>query len=145
MRNWPSCASTLNLGKLQSRQQGRGINHWSNQANNAHRSDPDIRTLDVERQKLNDAWIQFRHILPPNASIESARRPADFEDVVNVMKGIEDEWQQKREKGAWGITKKYLRRVGSTINSHSTLLKVLPSDSQYASIFCGTLQTLLKV
>lgn len=106
--------------------------------------DAEIRKLDVERQKLNDAWIQFRHTLPPDARVELARRPAEFADVVNVMKMIEEEWQQKKEKGAWGSTKKYLRRVSSTMNSHSTLLKVLPADSQYASIFCGTLQTLIK-
>ena len=101
--------------------------------------------LDVERQKLNNTWTQFREFLPPDARAELARRPANFEDVVNMMKGIEDEWQQKREKGTWGITKKYLRRVGTTINSHSTLLKVLPADSHYVSIFCGTVQTLIKV
>ncbi len=74
-----------------------------------------------------------------------ARRPVEFGDVVNVMKGIENEWQQKKEQGAWGSTKKYLRRVSSTIHSHSTLLQILPADSQYASIFCGTVQTLIKV
>ena len=73
------------------------------------------------------------------------RRSVDFEDVVSVMKGLENQWQQKKDRGTWGSTKKCLRRVCGAIDSHSTLLKVLPADSQYASVFCGTLQTLIKV
>lgn len=99
----------------------------------------------MERQKLDDAWSQFQNTLPLDARVETIGRPAEFEDVVNVVKGIETEWQQKKEKGAWGSTKKYLRRISGTIHSHSTLLKILPADSQYASIFCGTLLTLIKV
>lgn len=61
------------------------------------------------------------------------------------MEGIENEWQQKKEKGAWGSTKQYLRRVSNTIHSHKTLLQILPADSHYVSIFCGSIQTLIKV
>ena len=143
MRNWPNCASTSSLGRLRSGQQSR--DQLRSEADNFDRSDPDIRKLDVERQRLDDAWTQFRHILPPDARVELARRPVEFQDVVSVMKGIENEWQQKKEKGAWGSTKKYFRRVSNTLHSHSTLLQVLPADSQYASIFCGTLQSLIKV
>ena len=143
LRSWPNYAGISSHGKLRSRPLSR--NRWQSQADLSDRSDPDIRKLDVERQKLNDAWTQFCHILPPDARVELARRPADFDDIVNVMKGIENDWQEKKEKGSWGSTKKYIRRVSSTIHSHSTLLKILPADSQYASIFCGTLQTLIKV
>ena len=110
-----------------------------------NRSDPEIRKLEVESQKLDDAWTKFRDILPPSARLELARPPAHFENVVSVMEGIENEWQQKKEKGAWGSTKKYLRRVSSTIHSHKTLLQILPADSHYISIFCGTIETLIKV
>lgn len=110
-----------------------------------NRSDPEIRKLDVESQKLDDAWTKFRDILPPSARLELARSPAHFENIVSVMEGIENEWQQKKEKGAWGSTKQYLRRVSNTIHSHKTLLQVLPADSQYVSIFCGAIQTLIKV
>ena len=143
MKNLPNCASSSSLWKSLSKL--RIWDLWGSQADNSARSDPEIRKLDIEGQKLDDAWTRFRDILPPDARIDLAKRPAAFEDVINVMKGIEHEWQQKKERGAWGSTKKYLRRVSGTIHSHSTLLKILPADSQYASIFCGTLLTLIKV
>ena len=111
----------------------------------SHSRDPEIARLDVEGNTLSDAWAQFRDKLPLDAQIEFAQRPQTFEDVITVVQEIEGKWQQKKQKGAWGRTRTCFRRVCTMLESHSNLLEILPSNSQYASIFCGTLQTLIKV
>ena len=99
----------------------------------------------MEREKLENAWTHFRDALPNDAKVEAVNRPVNFADIIKLMNNIEKEWQGKKGKGAWGSTKRYCRRVCGNINSHSTLFKVLPAESQYASVFCGTLQTLIKI
>ncbi|KAL6721677.1 hypothetical protein ACLMJK_000781 [Lecanora helva] len=106
--------------------------------------DPEIQKLDIQGNALSQAWDQFKAKLPPEEQIEFAKRPQNFQDVINVVGKVEEAWQQKKKKGVFGHTKRYFRRICTVINSHSTLLEMLPSSSQYVSIFCGTLQTLIK-
>jgi hypothetical protein len=40
---------------------------------------------------------------------------------------------------------KSLRRMLKTMNAHKTVLQMIPSQENYASIICGVVQTFLKV
>jgi hypothetical protein len=40
---------------------------------------------------------------------------------------------------------KSLRRMLKTMNAHKTVLQIIPSQENYASIICGVVQTFLKV
>lgn len=111
----------------------------------SHDSDPDMKTLDDQGSALNEAWTQFKAKLPPEDQIDFSKGPQNFEHVIKIIQKVEDDWQRKKKKGFMGLTKIRFRKVCTTLASHSTLLEVLPSGSQYASVFCGTLQTLIKV
>lgn len=108
-------------------------------------SEPRIAILDVESNELTKAWALFREKLPSDQQIQFAERPQEIEDVLNLVRQIENESQVKRQKGMSGRTKAFFRRMCSALGSHSNLLDILPSSSHYASIFCGTLQTLIQV
>jgi hypothetical protein len=39
----------------------------------------------------------------------------------------------------------YLDSIFSTLDAHSNLFSILPSQSQYFSVFCGVVKVLIKV
>ena len=108
-------------------------------------SDPKTRSLDIEGNELNKAWGKFRNTLPLEEQVQFEKRAQTVADVINVVENVEREWRYKKRKGFSGQAKTYFRKICNTLGSHSTLLELLPSGSQYASVFCGTLQTLIKV
>ena len=114
-------------------------------ATNLSVSDPKIRSLDIEGNELNRAWERFRNTLPLEERVQFEKRAQTVADVINVVENVERVWRQKKRTGFFGKTKTYFRKICNTLGSHSTLLELLPSGSQYASVFCGTLQTLIKV
>ena len=107
--------------------------------------DSEISKLDVESEALKGAWVQFKNVLPNDNQVELEHKPATVEDVIGVVRQIETNWQKRKQTGVWGKTKTCLRGVCNVMKAHSTLLELLPSESQYASVFCGTLKTLIQV
>lgn len=108
-------------------------------------SDPKIRSLDIEGNQLNKAWDNFRNTLPLEDRVQFEKRAQTVADVINLVEDVERVWRHKKRKGFSGQAKTCFRKICNTLGSHSTLLELLPSGSQYASVFCGTLQTLIKV
>lgn len=111
----------------------------------SHFREPEIAKLDEARNALLNAWAQLREKLPAEQQAQIAQRPLQVEDVVNVVRKIEKNWQLERQKGIFGRMKGHLHRLCSGLASHSNLLQLLPSSSEYTSVFCGTLQTLIQV
>ena len=107
--------------------------------------EPEIAKLDVESNELTKAWALLREKLPCDLQLKFAQRPQEIEDVFGLVRQIENEWQAEKGKGVSGRTKTSFRKMCSVLGSHSNLLSILPSSSQYASVFCGTLQTLIQV
>ena len=87
----------------------------------------------------------LRNTLPLEERVQFEKREQTIADVINVVENVESEWRYKKRKGFSGQTKTCFRKICNTLGSHSTLLELLPSGSQYASVFCGTLQTVIKV
>ena len=107
--------------------------------------EPEIARLDVESNELTKAWALLREKLPSDLQFKFAQRPQGIEDVFSLVRQIENEWQAEKRKGVSGRTKTSFRKMCSVLGSHSNLLGILPSSSHYASVFCGTLQTLIQV
>ncbi|KAL9594655.1 MAG: hypothetical protein Q9219_006916 [cf. Caloplaca sp. 3 TL-2023] len=106
--------------------------------------EPEIAKLDVESNELAKAWALLRERLPSDQRVRFAERPQDIEDVLDLVRRMENDWQVEKQKGVSGRTKAFFRRMCSRLGSHSNMLNILPSSSHYASIFCGTLQTLIQ-
>ena len=75
----------------------------------------------------------------PNASI------ASWDDVRKVVEGMQFRWEQKQQDGKFRKALKGLRKFGNTVQNHSSALKMLPTNNEYVSLFCGALVTVLKV
>ncbi|KAG8525528.1 uncharacterized protein KY384_009172 [Bacidia gigantensis] len=104
----------------------------------------EIKALDIAKGELLRAWRQLNQKLPTDQQVQFAKRAPDINDVILVVRKIEENWQQEKAKGKFGRLKISFRKVCSGLGSHSAMLDVLPSSSQYVSVFCGSLQTLIQ-
>lgn len=55
------------------------------------------------------------------------------------------EWRKKRQAGHLGKAKILFHSFCGTLDSHSSLLKLLPEGNEYVAIFAGTLNAIIKV
>lgn len=62
-----------------------------------------------------------------------------------MVTSITTEWQSKRRQGRIGKAKDYFHKFCGTLESHSTLLKLLPESNEYVAIFAGSLNAIIKV
>jgi len=73
----------------------------------------------------------------------SGRKP-NLEDVTAAVRGVEQKWKEK-DRILGGKPQKLFRSFANSLQGHSNLLQMLPSQNQYLSIFCGALTTLIEV
>lgn len=65
--------------------------------------------------------------------------------VTNMVTEVTSEWQAKRQEGRLGKAKRLFHQFCGTLDSHSSLLKLLPEGNEYVAIFAGTLNAIIKV
>lgn len=66
-------------------------------------------------------------------------------DVITMVTEVTSEWQTKRHEGRVGKTKRLFHKFCGTLDSHSSLMKLLPEGNEYVAIFAGTLNAIIKV
>ena len=71
-------------------------------------------------------------------------RPVEYKDIEKSVKDAQEHWRSINRLGD-GRPQKYFHSFCSSLNDHSNLLKILPEQNQYLSIFCGVTNTLIKV
>lgn len=54
-------------------------------------------------------------------------------------------WRSKREKGRRGKAMKLFHSFCSSLDSHKSLMKLLPEGNAYVSVFMGSLGAIIKV
>ena len=74
---------------------------------------------------------------------QSGRKP-DIDDIVAAVRGVEQKWKEQ-DRLFGGKPQKLFRSFCNSLQGHSNMLQMLPSQNQYLSIFCGALTTLLEV
>lgn len=100
--------------------------------------------LNGHATKLFDAWQAFQQRLPIEEQNELNNRNPDWEDIRMVIGRVQAPWRAKNE-GTNGTAISPMRDVLDTIHVHQTFLRILPESNNYASVFCGSLQVLIKV
>ena len=74
---------------------------------------------------------------------QSGRKPT-LEDVTAAVRGVEQKWKEK-DRILGGKPQKLFRSFANSLQGHSNMLQMLPSQNQYLSIFCGALTSLIEV
>jgi len=101
-----------------------------------------------EYELLKEAWAAFSEASQDKKSATYAKKanPLEWRKDVTID-DLKDSVRLAANKldESHGKTRRYFDKFCSSLSSHSTILEVLPNQSQYLSIFCGTVKTLLKV
>lgn len=75
----------------------------------------------------------------------SPQKIESWEDVTSVVESIMGRLQQKKETEKFRRATKHFRTFCNTVKSHSTALKMLPTNNEYVQIFYGALVTVIQV
>ena len=105
-------------------------------------------TIAIEYDLLKKAWESFLDTSQGNRSTSYTKKATSLEwSENNTIKGLRDSVLAAADKldKSHGKTREHFHKFCSNLSSHSAILEVLPNQSQYLSIFCGVVKTLLKV
>jgi hypothetical protein len=105
-------------------------------------------TIAIEYDLLKEAWESFSDGSQGKKSMGDTKKAAALEWTENnTIEGLRDIVLAAAENldESHGKTRQYFDKFCSNLSSHSAILEVLPNQSQYLSIFCGVVKTLLKV
>ncbi len=133
------------------------------------RRNPDNADLDNQAKILEQQWKSFSHFLETESEEETAKRnrkfwkkktdgatsvrwqvegqsgqPPGLGDVIAAVRSVEQKWKEK-DRFIGGKPQKLFRSFCNSLQGHSNMLQMLPSQNQYLSIFCGALTSLLEV
>jgi hypothetical protein len=112
-------------------------------------SNEEAATLAVESTRLNAEWEKFIQTqdAKKKGSAWGGTRPAAGTVTIKNLKDIVTqagkEWETK-DRFAGGKAQKYFHKFCGTLNAHSNLLDMLPNQSEYCSIFCGSIKALVQ-
>lgn len=121
-------------------------NSAGRQSNKVSARNPALVDLDVEWHELVQTWKTFARYLPPEDQIEWEERPQTVQDVQALVRNIQSFWMNCPRQRIFSRSMTLCDRFLPTIEIHAALLTVLPgSETYYAPLFYGTLQTVLKV
>lgn len=101
--------------------------------------------IDVESKKLRDQWLIFEQQSPSEERLDLSCDEPTAQGIVKMVEGMRRAWAAKRSKGFMGKALEQFHRFCHTLDSHSTLITLLPQGNEYVSLFTGSLNAIIKV
>ncbi|KAL4894972.1 hypothetical protein BDV59DRAFT_174226 [Aspergillus ambiguus] len=117
---------------------------FENQELNQDDRDPLMEAISVESTKLREKWLIFRNNCPKEDRLDLSKSEPTTEGVFDMVNEMMVSWGAKREKGRRGRAIKLFHNFCCKLDSHSSLMKLLPEGNVYVSVFSGTLGAIIK-
>ncbi|KFX93903.1 hypothetical protein O988_06577 [Pseudogymnoascus sp. VKM F-3808] len=108
-----------------------------------HGADPTTKQLKEQAVLLSHAWKVFRATIPKSDQEVFEGRIPSIEGLVGMVNTVARNWENKRATSKSGKYMKYFTAFCRTLDAHSNMLEILPSGSEYVSLFTGTLKTII--
>lgn len=106
---------------------------------------PITKIIMVEGERLRNKWQDFRCNCTDGDRLDLDAYEPTMESVFGLVQDVQRTWESKRRGGFGGKIAQSFQSICGTLDSHSSMLKVLPDGNEYVSIFTGTLMTVIKV
>jgi hypothetical protein len=103
------------------------------------------RAISVESIRLREKWLKFRQSCSKEDKLDLTTFEPTVDSIVNMVNDMDIMWQEKIKHGTKRKAMGHFHKFCGTLNSHSSLLKLLPDGNIYVSIFTGTLNAVIKV
>ncbi|KAI7772941.1 hypothetical protein LA080_012971 [Diaporthe eres] len=97
-----------------------------------------------ESATMAQKFHEFYQTFPKHERVELAQFTPTVEGVVDQVTKIHLKSEEKRKSGFAGKTKMLFHKFCGTINSHKSLLGILPEGNDYISIFTGVLHVVIQ-
>jgi len=107
--------------------------------------DPTTKMLKERAVLLSHAWKVFRQNIPKSEQEEVDNQVPSVDGLIGMVDKVARGWQNKRNASKAGKYIGYFTRFCETLNSHSSMLEILPDGNEYVSLFTGTLKTIINV
>lgn len=99
----------------------------------------------IESVKLREKWGVFQNNCSKEDRLDLTKSEPTIEGVVDLVQEMMTNWASKREKGRRGKALKLFHAFCSKLDSHSSLMRLLPEGNEYVSVFTGALGAIIKV
>jgi hypothetical protein len=104
-----------------------------------------MEVLRVESSRLKEKWAAFYNSCSPEDTLDLATSEPAIEGVLAMVGQMQTAWESHR-RGTWrDKAMRMFHKFCGGIDSHKTLLQILPQGSEYVSIFMGTVSVVIKV
>lgn len=84
-------------------------------------------------------------LLLPQDQVEWEERPQTVDDVKTLLGNINAFWTSRPRQRVFSDSMDLCDRLLPTMDTHATLLSVLPDALSYTPLFYGVLQSVIKV
>ncbi|ROW17317.1 hypothetical protein VPNG_01369 [Cytospora leucostoma] len=106
--------------------------------------DPITKIVQTESANLREKWVKFWAKSPNDERLDLHTSDPTVQGVVAMVDAVTMAWQDKRKRGHGGKAKTLFHKFCGTLESHSSLIKLLPDGNEYVSVFTGTLNAIIK-
>ncbi|KAG8157862.1 hypothetical protein KVR01_012134 [Diaporthe batatas] len=106
--------------------------------------DPSTGIIRQEAVGLVRKFHDFYQAFPENERVDLKEFVPTIEGVIDQVKQIHLKREAKTQSGMTGRTKRFFHRFCGTINTHKSMLGILPEGNEYISIFTGVLHVVIQ-
>lgn len=108
-------------------------------------SSPLSEVIRHEATTLAAKFADFYQTFPEHNRVDLTQFTPTIEGVLDQVKQVHLKAEAKTRSGFTGKTKASFHKFCQTINSHKSLLGILPEGNEYISIFTGVLHVIIQV
>ncbi|KAG8169420.1 hypothetical protein KVR01_000165 [Diaporthe batatas] len=102
------------------------------------------RVILTESANLRKQWRKFREHCQEGDRLDLDASEPTIQGVLNTVRDFKNKWQGERENSRRYRFMKQIHRFTDCLDSHKSLLEILPQGSEYVSLFTGTASVLIK-
>lgn len=100
--------------------------------------------LIVQSRKLFAAWDKFQKALPKEQRKDVTSKP-DLKVLFGAVQTSSKTWQQQSKNTKRGKVKSAFGGLCQHLQDHQSILNLIPNQSEYFSLLCGSLTTVILV
>ncbi|KAF4455763.1 phytanoyl-CoA dioxygenase family protein [Fusarium austroafricanum] len=91
-----------------------------------------------ESEKLRETWHKFQQFNKPEDRLDLNTTNPTMESIAKLVGQGMQNWNDKRKSGRQGTVSRKFHKFCNAIDSHKSLMKVLPESHEYFSMFMGS-------
>lgn len=107
--------------------------------------DPLTGLIRDESIQLAKKLREFDQKISKKDKMDDSQFDPTIEGVIKLTQQAFAKWEEGKKEGFMGKTKALFHRFCDGVDSHSSMLKVLPEGSEYVSLFTGVLSVIIIV